>query len=139
MPKDLPDYTRSVTVSVEVAPVEAAQMIPRPKGGILEKGSITTTVAYTTVASRTVTSGKTFQLSKIVISAEKAAWAKCRWAGSDISCERLLDDKTILIEHFPWNYHAMLGDGTKAFEVQAKYYSAAGTVNVEIVGEEFTP
>ena len=136
MPKDLPDYTRSVTVSVEVAPVVAAQMIPRPKGGILEKGSITTTAAYTTVASRTVTSGKTFQLSKVVVSAEKAAWIKYRWADTDISAERLLDDKTILIEHFPWDYKEMVGDGTKAFEVQAKYYSEAGTVNVEIVGEE---
>ena len=139
LPVDLPDYTRSTTVSVEVAPTVAAQMIPRPKGGILEKGSVTATAAYTSVASRTVTSGKTFQLSKIVISAEKAAWVKYLWAGSDISAERLLDDKTILIEHFPWNYKEMVGDGTKKFDVQAKYYSAAGTVNAEIVGEEVTP
>ena len=136
MPKDLPDYTRSVTVSVEVAPIEAAQMIPRPKGGILEKGSVTTTAAYTTVASRTVTSGKTFQLSKIVVSAEKAAWVKYRWAAVDISVERLIDGKCILFEHFPWNYYTMIGDGSKAFDVQAKYYSEAGKVNAEIVGEE---
>jgi len=111
-------------------------VIPRPKGGILAKGSITSAAAYATVATRTVTSDKTFQLSKIVISAQKAAWVKYRWAGSDISAERLLDDKTILIEHFPWDYYAMLGDGAKAFDVQAKYDSEAGTVNVEIVGEE---
>ena len=112
------------------------QIIPRPKGGVIAKGNITTAAAYATVATHTVTSSKTFQLSKIMVSAEKAAWIKYRWAGSDISAERLLDDKTILIEHFPWDYHSMVGDGSKAFDVQAKYDSETGKVNVEIVGEE---
>ena len=113
-----------------------AEFIPRPKGGVLEKGSQTTTDSYATIASRVVTSAKTFQLSKIMVSAEKAAWVKFLWADSDISAERLLDDKTILVEHFPWDYHTMVGDGTKKFEVQAKYESEGGKVNVEIVGEE---
>lgn len=112
------------------------EIIPRPKGGILAKGSVTTTASYATVATRTVTNGMSFQLSKIVISTSKAAWVKYRWNAVDISAERNLDDKTILIEHFPWNYYIMLGDGAKAFDVQAKYDSEAGTVNVEIVGEE---
>lgn len=115
-----------------------AELRPRPKGGILAKGAVTTTSAYATVATRTVTDAKTFQLSKVVVSASKAAWVKYRWDASDISCERLLDDKTILIEHFPWDYYEMEGDGSKAFDVQAKYDSEAGTVNVEIVGEEVT-
>ena len=136
MPKDLPDYTRSVTVSVEVAPIEAAQMIPRPKGGILKKGSITSGASYAGVASHTVTLGKTFQLSKVVVSVEKAAWVKYQWAGSDISAERFIDDKCTLIEHFPWGYYSMLGDGSKAFEVQAIQYVTPGKCTVEIVGEE---
>lgn len=111
-------------------------VIPRPKGGVLEKDSATTTASYATVVSRVVTDAKQFQLSKIVVSAEKATWVKYRWDDTDISCERLLDDKTILIEHFPWDYYDMEGDGAKAFDVQAKYDTAAGTVNVEIVGEE---
>jgi len=112
------------------------EIIVRPKGGILAKGSITSAAAYATVASRIVTSGKQFQLSKIVVSASKAAWVKYRWNAADISAERLLDDKTLLLEHFPWDYYEMLGDGTKAFDVRAKYDSEAGTVNVEVVGEE---
>ena len=134
---DLPDYTQYVSsITVEIPPGQEPMYIFRPKGGILEKGSITSTVAYATVAKRTVTDGKTFQLSKIMVSAEKATWVKYQWGGSDISAERLLDDKTILIEHFPWDYYPMVGDGTKTFEVQAKYESTAGTVNAEIVGEE---
>jgi len=111
-------------------------VIPRPKGGVLAKGSAATSSAYVTVASRVVTSGLTFQLSKVVVSAERAAWIKYRWAGADISCERLMDDKTIMLEHFPWDYRSMAGDGASAFDVQAKYYTASGTVNVEVVGEE---
>jgi len=136
MVSGLPDYTKYVTQNVTIPAAEQGPVIPRPKGGILAKGSVTTTGSYQTVASRTVTNGLLFQLSKVVVSAEKAAWIQYRWAGSVISAERLMDDKTILIEHFPWGYYAMLGDGAKAFDVQAKYYSEVGIVNVEIVGEE---
>lgn len=116
--------------------ISSGQISVRPTGGVLEKGSVASAAAYATVASRVVTDGKEFQLSKIVVSAVKAAWVKYRWDASDISCERLLDDKTILIEHFPWDYYEMEGDGAKAFDVQTKYETASGTVNVEIVGEE---
>jgi len=126
------------TVEVTQATAESlqAELRPRPKGGILETGSDTTAAAYATIASVTVTDDKDFQLSKVVVSTEYAAWIKYRWAGADISCERLMDEKTILLEHFPWDYEDMEGDGAKAFDVQAKYYEEAGKVNVEIVGEE---
>lgn len=112
------------------------ELRPRPKGGILEKGAVLTTDAYATVASVTVTDEKQLQLSKIVVSAETAAWIKYRWDGTDISCERLMDDKTIMLDHHPWDYYTMAGDGAKVFDVQAKYYEEAGIVNVEIIGEE---
>jgi len=131
-------FVRVKGPATDAVPVSLAdqEIIVRPKGGILAKGSITSAAAYATVATRTVTSGKQFQLSKIVVSASKAAWVKFRWNAADISAERNLDDKTLLIEHFPWDYYEMDGDGAKAFDVQAKYDSEAGTVNVEIVGEE---
>ena len=125
-----------IAVNVEVSPILPMYVIPKPKGGVLEKDSVTTTSSYQTVASHIVTDEKTFQLSKVVISASKAAWIVYRWNNAVISAERNLDDKTIVIEHFPWDYYTMLGDGSKAFDVQAKYDSEAGTVNVEIVGEE---
>ncbi|TKJ25411.1 MAG: hypothetical protein CEE41_04355 [Hadesarchaea archaeon B3_Hades] len=125
-----------VKIIQDVASELQGELRPRPKGGILEKGAETTTDTYATIASVTVTADKDFQLSKVVVSAEYAAWIKYRWAGADISCERLMDDKTILLEHFPWDYEDMEGDGAKVFDVQAKYYEEEGTVSVEIVGEE---
>ena len=130
----MPDVNVATMPDVNVATMP--DLIPRPTGGVKEKGSITTGVDYATVASRTVTDAMQFQLSKLSISVEKAAWVKWRWDAVDISGERLLDDKTILIEHFPYDYHDMLGDGSKAFDVQAKYETEAGLVKVEIVGEE---
>ena len=136
MKSDLPDYTRYIAYDITIPDLETGPVIPRPRGGVLERGVVSASGAYQTVASHVVTPDKTFQLSKIVVSAERAAWIKYRWADLDISCERLLDDKTILIEHFPWDYRDMVGDGAKAFDVQAKYEAESGTVNVEIVGEE---
>lgn len=107
------------------------------KGGILEIGSIVSAVGYATVASHVVTNLKTFQLGKVMISASKAAWIKYRWNGIDISAERNPDDKTMVIEHFPLDYYAMVGDGVRAFDVQARWDSVAGTITVEIVGEEY--
>jgi len=133
---DLPDYTKYFSVSPVVPPDDAGTTIISPKGGVLTKGAAETTAAYATFASHVVTTLKKFQLSKIVVSAETAAWVRFRWNGTVISAERLMDDITILIEHFPYDYYAMLGDGTKAFDIQAKYDTAAGTMNVEIVGEE---
>jgi len=135
-PSDLPDYTRYIAVQVELPPTEQAPMIPRPKGGVKAKGSITTAATYTTVASHVPASGKTFQVSRVIVSVEYASWVKFRWDGADISAELLMDDKTIMILHFPWDYEPMAGDGVKAFDVQAKYYTRAGLCNVEIVGEE---
>ena len=134
---DLPDYYQYVTpVEVEIPEGREPEFILRPKGGVKEKDKATTTASYATIVSHVVTDGVDFQLSKIVVSAEKAAWILYRWDGVVISAERLMDDKTLLIEHFPWDYEDMEGDGAKAFDVQAKYDSEAGTVSVEIVGEE---
>lgn len=126
------------TVEVTQATAESlqAELRPRPKGGILETGVETTGAGYARVAHVTVKDGKSFQLSKVVVSAELATWIEYRWDDAVISCERLMDEKTILLEHFPWDYEEMEGDGSKAFEVWARYYEELGQVNVEIVGEE---
>lgn len=139
MSYDQPDYTVVVTYQLNVPDIQISPVIPRPKGGELATGSVTSTSSYQTVASHTPTSGKEFQLAKVVISCENATWVKYRWNATDISAERLLDDRAVLIEHSPWGYKTMLGDGSKAFDVQVKYYSSPGTVNVEIIGEEVTP
>lgn len=129
-----------ITGAVEVTQSKAeslqAELRPRPKGGILETGKKDTVVGWDTIASHEVTDGKDFQLSKVVVSVEYATWIKYRWAGADISCERLMDEKTILLEHFPWDYEDMEGGDARAFDVQAKWYEEEGIINVEIVGEE---
>ena len=139
MSPGLAAFTRYMAVNVNVPPMEQAPVIPRPKGGVLEAGSITSSATYQTVAEATITKDKQFHLSKIVVSCEDAAWIIIRWAGTQIGCARLLDDKTVLIEHFPWDYYKMLGDGAKKVEIQAKQYDTAGTVEAELVGEEVTP
>jgi len=113
-------------------------IIPRPKGGILAKGSGTTTASYATVASRVVTNGKSFQLAKILVSCNQDVMYKLRWNGTDISAEVLLSAKIPLTDWFPWNYYSMPGDGAKIFDIQVKYPSggSAGTCFAEIVGEE---
>ena len=136
MSTGLPDYTRMIAVNVEIPPAEQMPTIPRPKGGVLEKGVDETEVGWVSIASHTVTDDKEFQLSKVVVSVEYATWIRYRWAEAVISCERLMDDKTILLEHFLWDYYTMEGDGALFFDVQAKYYEETGRVNVEIVGEE---
>lgn len=113
-----------------------AEVIVRPKGELLAHGDVTTTSSYATVATHTVTDGKSLQLAKIKVSAETAAWVIYRFNSVQIGEEMLMDDKTVVLEHFPWDYQDMDGDGAKAFDVQAKYYSEAGEVHVDIYGEE---
>lgn len=100
-----------ITGAVEVTQATAeslqAELRPRPKGGILVTGKKDTVVGWDTIASHQVTEDKEFQLSKVVVSVEYATWIKYRWAGADISCERLMDEKTIMLEHFPWDYEEM--------------------------------
>lgn len=133
----MPDYTKQTSVNSAVTVDTVVDV--RPKGGTIDKGAVTSTASYATVATRTITNLKQFQLSKIVISTTKAIWAKFRWNGTAISCERYLSDGALLLEHFPLNYYEMIGDASKAFDVQIKWETEAGTVNCEIVGEEYTP
>jgi len=135
---DLPDYHEYLVQAPDVTIPEAGPMIPRPKGGVLKKGSVTTTGTYQTVASHKVTTAKTFQLAKIIVSCGKDVLYKLRWNSVDISAEIYVAGTIPFPDWFPWDYYAMLGDGAKAFDVQVKYPSggSAGTCNVEIVGEE---
>jgi len=113
-------------------------VIPRPKGGIIKKGNITTGASYATVASHTVTNGKTFQLAKILISCDQDVMFKIRWAGSDLGIEVYVAAKTPYPDWFPWDYSTMVGGGGKAIDIQAKYPTggSAGACYAEIDGEE---
>ena len=136
---DLPDYYQYVTpVSVEIPEGREGEIIPRPKGGVLEKGSVTTTGNYQTVASRVVTDGTDFQLAKIVVSCPEDVMYRLRWDGAVISAEVYVSGGIPFTDWFPWDYYDMEGDGSKAFDIQVKYPSggSAGTCHTEIVGEE---
>jgi len=156
-PADLPDGTRTpiltdikgriVVVSWPGLPLEVKQLtranlqveaVPRPKGGVLAKGNVTTTSSYQTIASRTVTNGETFQLAKILISCTQGVQYKLRWNGTDISAEVIVPANVPWTDWFPWDYYNMEGDGAKIFDIQVKYPTdgAAGTCHAEIVGEE---
>ncbi len=115
-----------------------ADMRVRPKGGVKDFGEETTTSSYATISELEITENMSFHPSRIIISAETSAWVKCRWDGNDISANFLLDDITILVLHFPYDWETMDGDGSKKFDVQGKYNTEAGLLNVEISGEEVT-
>lgn len=138
MVTDLPDYTQYITQNVEIPDIQQGPAIPRPKGGILAKGSVTTTALYTTVASRTVTNGLRFQLAKILVSCDQDIMYKLIWDGIDISAEVYVSGGSPWTDWFPWDYYAMLGDGVKVFDVQVKFPTGglAGACYAEIVGEE---
>ena len=136
---DLPDYYMYVTpVSVEIPEAREPEIIPRPKGGILEKDSATTTATYAAVVSRIVTDGLTFQLAKIVVSCPEDVMFKLMWADAIIGAEVYVSGKIPFVDWFPWDYHSMVGDGTKKLEIMVKYPSggSAATCHAEIVGEE---
>lgn len=136
---DLPDYTQYVTpITVEVPEGRESEVIARPKGSVLEKGSVTTSASYQTVASHVVTDGATFQLAKILVSCDEDVMYQLRWDGTVISPEVYVSAGIPLTDWFPWDYYEMEGDGSKAFDIQVKYPSggSAGTCHAEIVGEE---
>jgi len=138
MVSGLPDYTKYVTQNITVPASEQGPVIPRPKGGVLEKGSVTTTGSYQTVASRVVTNLLKFQLAKIIISCPEDVMYQLRWDGTVISAEVYVMGKIPFTDWFPWNYKEMVGNGVKTFDIQVKYPTGgiAGTCHAEIVGEE---
>ena len=148
-PEDLPDgstgpllcdvkgrlYVRLDQIDAEDG---SLPVIPRPKGGILAKGSVTTTGTYASVAEKTVTDGLTLQLAKIVVSCPEDVLFKLVWSDEIIGAEVYVSGKIPFVDWFPWDYHTMVGDGSKKLEIMAKYPSggAAATCHAEIVGEE---
>lgn len=135
---DLPDYTKYVSQNITIPASEQGPVIPRPKGGILAKGSVTTTASYAVAASRTVTNTKSFQLAKILVSCDTDVMYRLRFNSIMISAEVYVSAKLPWTDWFPWDYYPMLGDGSKAFDVQVKFPpgGSAGTCEVEVVGEE---
>lgn len=115
-----------------------AEVIARPKGGIIGKGSVTTTDTYATVATHEVTDGLTFQLAKVLVSCDKDVMFKIRWDGSTVGAEIYVAGEIPFTDWFPWDYYEMLGDGAKDVDIQVKYPTGgeAGTCHAELVGEE---
>lgn len=113
-------------------------VVARPKGGKASKGSITTTAAYQSVTNYIVSNGKTFSLSKTLVSCDEGVWVKVTWGGATISPEICIAGKVPFPDWYPHKYHDIVGDGTKKVEIYAKYLSggSAGTCHAEILGEE---
>jgi hypothetical protein len=117
-----------------------AEIIPRPKGDKVLRGSATTTASYAVVGNckRTVTNGKTFNVAKIAISCVSDAVAKITFGGSDISIEYAISGKIPLTDWFSQGEMQAIGDGSKVLQVEAKYPSggSADTVYATLAGEE---
>lgn len=115
-----------------------AEVIPKPLGTTKAKGSATTTPDYATIAEIAVAKDKTFHLAKVVVSCSEDVMFKLLWDEEDISPEYYVMGKLPFTDWFPWSWHPCVGDGSKKFELQAKYPpgGTAGVVNAEICGEE---
>jgi len=116
------------------------EVIPRPKGDKVHRGSATTGSSYAVVGNckRTVTNGKTFNVAKITISCLSDVVAKITFGGSDISTEYNVSGKVPLTDWFAYGDKQAVGDGSKVLQVEAKYPSggSADTVYAELAGEE---
>ena len=110
----------------------------KPRGGKGAKGSITTGAAYATVATYTPTTGKVYQLAKTLVGCDQAVIYQILWNSVAISPEVYVAATVPFPDWYPYNYASMVGDGSKAILVQAKFPAggAAGTCFAEISGEE---
>jgi len=114
-----------------------AEVIARPKGGVLETDSITTTVAYQTVVEYTVPDDYKFELAKILISCPENVEYRLRWGTSVISAVVFVTGGIPFTDWFPWDYEHMRGDDTKTFNIQVRFPAdgEAAVCHAEIVGE----
>lgn len=116
------------------------QVIPKPTGNIARKGNITTGADYADVTGTayTVTKGKRFQLTKIVLACKEDSMARIMFDTTQIGPEYYIMGKTTLTDWFPQNYRLdeLEGDGTKQIRIQAKYVTTPGDFQAELVGEE---
>jgi len=117
-----------------------AEVIPRPKGTTVLKGSATTGSSYAAVGDckRTIPNGKTFNATKIIVSCPSDAVAKITFGGSNISVEYTISGKIPLTDWFSQGEMQAIGDGSKVLQVEAKYPTGGSTdtVNAALIGEE---
>jgi len=116
------------------------EVVPRPKGEKVLRGSATTTEEYCEIGDckRTVTNGKTFNVAKIVISCLSDVVAKITFGNTDISTEYNISGKVPFTDWFAQGEKQAVGDGSKVLQVEAKYPSGGSpdTVYAELTGEE---
>lgn len=115
-----------------------AEVIARPKGGVLETAYVTTTGAWQTVVDYLVISSDwKFELAKILVSCPEDVMYRLRWGTTVISAEVFITGGFSFTDWFPWNYYYMRGDGVKTFNIQVMFPAggAAAVCHAEIVGE----
>jgi len=133
--------TEIVTGTVETSQATPmnlqGEMIARPKGGVLETDSVTTTAAYQTVVEYTVLEDWKFELAKILVSCPEDVMYRLRWGAVVISAEVYVTGGIPFTDWFPWNYYYMRGDGSRTFNIQVMFPAGgvAAVCHAEIVGE----
>lgn len=131
---DLPDYTTTTSVNADVAVDTTVEI--RPKGGKLIVADDNTLDEMFAIVSYVIPLGKTFNLAKTTISVEKATYIAIAWDMELIAAIRMLDDMSILIDHYPKDYAPMVGDDNKAFEIYCWQVEESGQISVDVSGEE---
>ena len=118
-----------------------AEVVPRPKGEKVLRGSVTTGASFAVVGTctRTIPSGKVFHVTKIALSCDKDVVAKIVFpVGTDISIEYKMSANIPMTDWFSKGEKVCVGDGSKVLRVEGKYPSggSAGDLQAELVGEE---
>jgi len=118
-----------------------AEVVPRPKGEKVLRGSVTTGATFAVVGNctRTIPSGKVFHVTKIALSCDQDAVAKIVFpVGTDISIEYKISGKIPITDWFSKGEKICVGDGSKVLRVEGKYPTGgvAGDLHAELVGEE---
>lgn len=117
------------------------EVVPKPKGNTVLRGSVTTGSSFAVVGNctRTIANEKRFEITKIALSCDQDAVAKITFpTGTDISIEYKISAKIPVTDWFAKGEKICVGDGTKVLRVEGKYPSggSAGDLHSELVGEE---
>ena len=123
---------------------ETKKVIPKPAGPIRAFDKKTTTSTFATIAELTPAAGKTFHLTKIVVSCLEDVEAQLFFKDKELTVIYKIMGKLPFTDWFPFDYRThpdlrpIIGDGTSKIELKARYPSGgtAAECYAEIIGEE---
>jgi len=113
-------------------------VVAHPTGEIATKGAGVDTSGggIVVIAEYTVTNGKTYYICNLCVPCKTPHWVYLHIGGSE-KRRYYVNEKTTLIDWFPWDWNPLAGDGaTTKIEVKALKDNAGETLHCDFSGEE---